>query len=41
MQVLHIGFGFIKRPPKLHISYFEMMLHMGIAFRVESAPQVT
>ncbi len=37
MQVLHIGFGFIERPPKLHTSYFEMTLHVGITFRVEFA----
>jgi hypothetical protein len=33
MQVLHISIGFIERPPKLHIGYFEMTLHVGIAFR--------
>jgi hypothetical protein len=31
----------IERPPKLHIGYFEMTLHMGIAFKVGSTPQVT
>jgi len=25
---------FIERPPKLHIGYFEMTLHVGIAFKV-------
>ncbi len=34
MQVLHISFGFIKRPSKLHIGYFEMTQHVGITFKV-------
>jgi hypothetical protein len=38
MWVLHISFGFIERPPKLHIGYFEMTLHLGITFKVESTP---
>jgi hypothetical protein len=35
MQVLHLGLGLhSKVPPKLHIGYFEAMLHVGIAFKV-------
>jgi hypothetical protein len=35
MQVLHPGLGLhSKAPPKLHIGYFEMTLHVGIAFKV-------
>jgi len=31
---------FIERPPKLHIGFFEMTLHVGIAFRVDYSPKV-
>jgi hypothetical protein len=35
MQVLHLGLGFhSKAAPKLHIGYFEVTLHVGIAFKV-------
>jgi hypothetical protein len=35
MQVLHLGLGLhSKSPPKLHIGYFETILHVVIAFKV-------
>jgi hypothetical protein len=41
MWVLHLGFGFHSKAPKLHISDFEVTLHVGIAFKVQSSPKVT
>ncbi len=41
MRVLHLGFGFHSKAPKLHIGYFEMTLHVDIAFRVRSSLKVT
>jgi hypothetical protein len=29
---------FIEKPPKLHIGYFEMTLHVDITFKVGSTP---
>jgi hypothetical protein len=41
MQALHLGFGLnSKVPPKLHIGYFKMTLHVGIAFKVELSLKV-
>jgi len=31
---------FIERPLKLHTSFFEMTLHVGIAFKVDYSPKV-
>jgi hypothetical protein len=41
MWVLHLGLGFHSNAPKLHIDYFEVTLHVGIAFRVRSSFKVT
>jgi len=42
---LHAGITFrpwssFKDPPKLHIGYFKMTLHVGIAFKVVFSLQV-
>jgi hypothetical protein len=42
---LHVGIVFrlwssFKGPPKLHIEYFKMTLHVGIAFKVALSLQV-
>jgi hypothetical protein len=41
MQVLHVSLGFHSKALKLHIDYFEVTLHVGIALRVRSSPKVT
>jgi len=41
MHVLHLGFGLHSKAPKLHIGYFEVTLHVGIAFKVQASLKVT
>jgi hypothetical protein len=31
---------FIERPLKLHTNFFEMTLHVGIAFNIDYSPKV-
>jgi hypothetical protein len=41
MQVLHLSLGLhSKAPPKLHIEYFKVTLHVGIAFKVRLSLKV-
>jgi len=37
MWVLHIGLGFHLKVPKPPMGYFEMTLHVSIAFKVKSS----